>query len=410
MEAIQSHQKNLKGSRLITQNLLTSASWFEHQSAVNWESLQDLVAFIDIFCLYDHAITLNRAGGLFPSWESEFFDLLKQEGFVQEAAPDHDQQERIVSSANGHLAAYLGDQTNTDRFKDLLPAALSPGSHGFLSYQLCYMPDDLHTIGNAVQWLANHSTRDDFLSRLYAEKEGHDRQVLFLARSFLYFGCADVLKVGFTPDSARQPAFCELLRNEGRVAERLLKVVKSACAPEEYPPEYALLRQRVTPFAAIVFERARNKYRIVPELEQLRLDLTDVRAHLVKLEQKILMADSGEQEAEARLACNTYLKRVAEELTPKRHKAYQVWVMPLLSVSLAVLTEIGTSLATQPGQSWENAVTTATLPALASQIPLLVSVLRRRSSVDLHAVAEIAKNMPSSKELAGHVKHLFELS
>jgi hypothetical protein len=45
-------------TRLITQNLLASAAAYERSDRTTWSSIQDLCAFIDLFCLYDNVLVL----------------------------------------------------------------------------------------------------------------------------------------------------------------------------------------------------------------------------------------------------------------------------------------------------------------------------------------------------------------
>lgn len=75
------------GQRLITQNLLASAALFESQERVNWATIEDLPALIDLFCLYDRAIAIGH-NYYKPQSVPQFglFDLLKD--FVNFSPPE----------------------------------------------------------------------------------------------------------------------------------------------------------------------------------------------------------------------------------------------------------------------------------------------------------------------------------
>lgn len=396
-------------SRLITQNLLTSASQFEIHDGVDEISLQDLVAYIDLFCLYDHAVTLGRPFWNRADFRSDFFELLKQESFVDELPLDDKQRERILDSVGGHLAVYLGADIATDQYKNLLPHVLSD-PHGDRHWvHLMDSADRPEELAVARAWLATTPGREIQLQRLYEERRGFHRAVLFLYRTYLYFGCADVLKMDFTPDRARYPALVDPVQHEVQLASRLLEAVRRARPTEAYPAEYQRLRERVSPFAAVLFRRAKNKHRIVPELQQLRNELKGVRANLARLENAVLDAESGGEEAAALARASEYLDSIAKEMTPGGGGAYRVSALPLLSLTLGTASAIGTQLVTQPGQRWEDAVANAAVPALMSQIPQFIAMLRHRSRVDIRAASRLAADAPSSRQLAQDVKHLFEV-
>lgn len=398
--------------KLVTQNLLTSASLFERQpnAKMSLDSLEDLVALIDAFCLYDKALVLNRAEGVQPRWPSDVFGLFDDEQFLQIASPTASEVDRIIDCANGHLAAFLGEDSNTDRFKDLLPSALSPGESGFLNYTLSAIPDNPSAIEAAKEWFAQNPTRNSVMELLRMEKLGHTRSLLFATRSFLYFGYADAMKVDFTPDAARRQVYNELIDNETHVARQLLKAIRSALPPEKFAPPYFDLRQRVTPFAAIVFGRAKNQYRIVPEMQRLRRELRDVRVDLASHEESIRTADSWQEERKALDRRDEFIRRVAGEFGTTESEGYQVLIVPLLSISLAAIAQITADLMLPPGQSWINAIASSAMPALIGTLPILIEILKGQTSVDLHSIPRIARDIPSSAELSAGVKHLFDLS
>ena len=91
------------GARLLTQNLLVSASSYEGTAEVSWDAIHDLCVLIDLFCLYDKFRILGRmAYSMYPLADSDFWATLQDVVRVDEFEDDP----RIIEAACGHLGAY----------------------------------------------------------------------------------------------------------------------------------------------------------------------------------------------------------------------------------------------------------------------------------------------------------------
>src|SRR5947209_5147976 len=115
----QKASERIPGQRLITQNLLASAALFESQERVNWATIEDLSALIDLFCLYDRAIVIGHKYDK-PQFitQSDLFDLLKD--FINFRPPEEEIKiEALSRSASQHLATFLGDEEDSDRFRSV---------------------------------------------------------------------------------------------------------------------------------------------------------------------------------------------------------------------------------------------------------------------------------------------------
>lgn len=267
--------------RLITQNLLTSASLFEHRDSITWRSVQDLAAFIDIFCLYDRGVVLGRnVTAQLYNWKSDLLGLMKNANFIIIEYPN-EITDKVTKVARRHLVSFLGEQ-ETSKYDTLLNEVLTPERTQYLLLQI---PDSEHEIEIGREWLLTTPSYNDLLDQLI--KEGSvARSATFLIRSFVYLAYADVSKLAFTPDAVRCPVLDSVISKEEQFRGRLRDALNEPWTDGVGDKE---LLERISPFAAIVFARAgKNKKRIVPEIERLRLELENDRRHLLALEDKIL--------------------------------------------------------------------------------------------------------------------------
>lgn len=291
--------------RLITQNLLTSASYFENSAILDWAAIQDLSTFIDVFCLYEKAVVLGRAAGnVINSDTSNFYSLLRDMAFINIENPPTEIAASITSTATKHLAAFL-QEGDTDRFHDLANAAFEPNT---AVYGLTYKPDRAEEIQIGKEWLQTTPTASNLLEQL--EKETYSsRGTTFLVRTFLYLAYADVSKITLTPDITRGPILKSVLEKEASYREEILSKLKGQW--EKYPSRGELeLRRNVSPFAAIVFKRAKSKDDIPEEMAKLRYETEALRKELQEVETKALWWTTRDEAIKAERKWNEIIKEI----------------------------------------------------------------------------------------------------
>jgi hypothetical protein len=91
---------------------LLSARLFEENQPMTWASIEDLVQFIDIFCLYDHLIVLGRPSlGNVTDENSDFVPMVRSSSILEvaEATWSEDPRARHMSTiAQRYLALLMG--------------------------------------------------------------------------------------------------------------------------------------------------------------------------------------------------------------------------------------------------------------------------------------------------------------
>jgi hypothetical protein len=278
--------ENKPGTRLITQNMLSSAALYEICDTLSWDSIQDLAAFIDLFCLYDQVVVLGRgADAAYHNWQSDFLGMLRDHSFVKIDHPKPNIIENVTGSATKHLMTFLGEG-KAEQFESLLKFVLSTDE---AFYGLNYMPDGGEEIDIGKLWLQTAPTQADLIKQLMQE-QNFSRGTTFLVRTFLYLAYAEVTETAFTPDAVRCPPLEIVLNSEEQFRGKLLSELKSSF--EELPGSKKLLK-RMSPFASIVFERAgKKRENICKEMEKLRGELESDRKELRKLEDKALYEDN----------------------------------------------------------------------------------------------------------------------
>jgi hypothetical protein len=298
-------EKRALGRRLITQNVLTSAAYFEYSPTLDWESIQDLSTFIDMFCLYDKVTVLGRAAttDVYNS-PSDFFGLLRDMKFVEVENPSDEIVTSITDIATKHLATFLGED-ESDRFQSLFNAAFEPSP---AYYGLTYKPDRHEEIQVGKEWLLTTPTRLNLLEQL--EKEQHyGRGATFLVRTFLYLAYADALKITLTPDAVRSPVLETVLAKEESYRADILSKFKGQW--ETYPTRGEVeLRRSVSPFAAIVFNKAASKSDIPQQMAKLRYETEALRKELQKAEDKALWWTSRDEAVRAERKWNEVLAEI----------------------------------------------------------------------------------------------------
>ena len=258
---------------------------------MDWPAIQDLCTFIDLYCLYDRLVVLRRGGGnTLPTWNSNFFGLLRDTNFVDVEEPDYNILRKVTSTASQHLITYLSDQESSvekerrDRYEELLEFSLNwPG------YILMQNPDEEQQVIDGNLWLQTAPSKASLVEMLLRESQG-SRDVMFLIRTFLYLAYADVNKHAFSPDAVRGTILNQLLDKEEEFRGRLLRTIRGLGKDQLGDKE---ILSRVSPFASIVFAKAeKDKERIVPAMEELRKDLAGDRQRLLELENHALRGET----------------------------------------------------------------------------------------------------------------------
>jgi hypothetical protein len=258
-----------------------------------------------MFCLYDKAIALGRntANDVYNS-SSEFFGLLRDMDFIEIENPSNDIAKSITGIATRHLATFLGEE-ESDRFQGLFSAAFEPNS---AYYGLTYKPDRREEIQVGKEWLLTTPTRVDLLEQLEKEQQ-YGRGTTFLVRTFLYLAYADALKITLTPDAVRTPVLETVLEKEDSYRADILSRFKDKW--EKYPSRGEVeLRRKVSPFAAVVFNRAESKGDIPQEMAKLRYETEALRKDLQKVEDQALWWTSRDEAIRAERKWNEVLTEI----------------------------------------------------------------------------------------------------
>ncbi len=371
------------GHRLITQNLLMSAAVFERNRQITEASLQDLSTLIDLFCLYDRGIVLGRASWYaFRELKTELASLLEQHSFVNIEYP---YEETIAQVARKHLASFLGTE-DVERYQGILRYALTPSE---IAHGMEYRPDGVEEIQLGKEWLYTASSRVNLLRQLGRE-ERVARGTTFLVRTFLYLAYADVAKLTFTPDAVRCPVLEGVLREENEFLRRSL-MARLQASWEQYPDSgFLQLRRTVSPFAAIVFERSKNRSDIAHEMEKLRQELMPFRERVLALEEKALWGNRDEA-----IAAERNWKQALGEIDANFGQDPR-----LISIERAITWSESISEIADKPTSWKN--------WLASILDLpknaIVRLVSQRPAIEIH---HLRSELPSPDRLAKSVERLF---
>ncbi len=268
------------GQRLITQNLIADAARFEISDELSWNSIYELSKFIDIFCLYDRVIVLGRHKYSMFRRNSDFFDALW--GIVD--IREFRDSSNVLDTACAHLGAYLREEGNSPRLRDLIEAILSPDA---VERYFSPTPDSVDDLELGDEWLKTLPTNANVISELEKEGDAH-RGATFLIRSFLYLAYSDVNELPFTPDAVRTGMLEQVLDAERTLRSKLIEKLGEAGTKQTVGDEFKLTR-RISPLAAIVFKRSwPRKQNIVPKMIDLRNELRSLRQRIRSVEEELL--------------------------------------------------------------------------------------------------------------------------
>jgi hypothetical protein len=267
--------------RLITQNLLVSATSHERQGATNWQAVRDLSVFIEAFCLYDEIVMLGRQAYsmLLPN-RSDIVSAAKETIQIRGAVPDR----KLVGAACGHLGAFLNEKIEVSRYQQLVESLLEPRS---VDRAFNIRPDGPDDFQQGMEWLRTIPDELDILVALDQDKEFH-RGTTFLVRTFLYLAYADIHRLPLTPDQTRTRVFEPIVRSERNLRKMLLDKLEREFQKNYFANDISIKRN-ITPLASVVFDRAYPKpENIAKEMVELRYELAPLRERIGKAEKTLV--------------------------------------------------------------------------------------------------------------------------
>jgi hypothetical protein len=383
------------GRRLITQNLLSSATHFERSNIVGWQTIADLSTLIDLFCLYDRALVLSREHDKLPEFNnSKLVAMLTRDHFLSLWRPENNA--KITRTAATHLATFLGG-VDQEPYIGLLREAMQGDLH---EYRQLVDPDHPSDVNNGRQWLLTQPSEGELLEQLEKERTASDSHAylatLYVLRTFVYLASATEEGVAFAPDVVRAAALETVLDKEeqfrGRLLEQLRKVWGKSLPFGE--PE---LQTSVTPFAAVVFTRAGSSTeRIAEEMLGLRTSLQPLRDRLRQLEDRRLWG-SRDQALAAQAEWNAALEEVNRSLSqaPMGLAPIETKVRHGLNYTKAFL---GVASESYNPVEWLQGLIASPLP------DDLLRILSERSVVEIH---RLRRELPGWGTLQANVESLF---
>jgi hypothetical protein len=368
---------------LVTQNLIISAAQAETAKDVRLTSVRDLVTLINLVVMYDDVLVLGRGSrSHFQRLDSSLMDYLRRMAFIDVSDARGRELDRVIRAARRHLATFL-KEVEDDRYEEILRGAMS----GTLAeYGLTMVPDTEEEISEGREWLRAVGEGKAAVRR----RVKNHRAMRFLVRTFLYLGYSDHFEMPFAVDSVREPVVREVARRENALlGEKLLRTLGTSYA--KYPHAGAReVRRIVSPFAAVVFKRARDRAGIVKEIQRLREELTPLRDRMRQLEQRLLWGNP-EEATKAELKWKRAVKEVGRSYGEE--PGY---------VSFGRLLSFGTQVGEigDKPTSWK-----AWIAGLASLPADVVSrILARRTVAEVHS---LRRELPGPLALKREVSRLF---
>jgi len=271
------------GFRLVTQNLLTSASLALKPEIPDDNSVQDLSTLIDLYCLYDKLVIMQDPSSdqLFTH-ENELFKLFSKNKTVLIEKSDKDINLELIKDAEKRLRLFLTGK-EPDVVEGFLGEFLDPENVKKQVEILPFDPEIEDHFLQGVNWLRNITSYKDLLARL--QNPHIRRSAFFVARTFFYISYANIRKYTLAPDAARSKFTKPILDSEKMFVGQLMKRLNSSYKPHGIYPE---LESMISPLSVIVYERAGRKEDIIPQMESLREELNETRQNLINLELEAL--------------------------------------------------------------------------------------------------------------------------
>jgi hypothetical protein len=370
------------GWRVLTQNLITSADFALNASKPDWSAVQDLATLIDTFCLCDGAVALGR-GIVDHSSHTGMGEFLETSGFLSVQHPDDSTGQEISVAAKRHLLTYLGANAPDDEaFDKLIQFGLTPNA---AVNGLTYNPDRRQEVEVGSEWLKTTPSTSDILDRLRKEKN-ETRGTTFVVRSFLYLAYSEITGYLLVPDATRIPVIGGAVAAEQEVRQQILQTLQKTSSGAR-----TALTERVSPFAAVVFQRAEGNRRKIPaQMDLMRAELAPLRRRLRSAEQKIFYGE-GDEVADAVNEWDRVNKEISRSFGTEPH---------LISVEgILGLGRTGADAVDSPlkAKSWMSLL--LGLPA-----DVLSRVIARRPAVELH---RLRRDRPAAGRLELSIRALF---
>ena len=366
-------------TRLVTQNLLVSAAAATTPDRwVDEENVADLATVLSLSCMYDRLVLVGPPHLL--DGPGDFLRYLR-EHVVEIRDPDTRGWKRAVDYAEGYLGAFLKKgriQKAEAIFADILNMSRRVG------FDLPLDPDGRHDLAAGRGLIDDAHTVEDLRERL----QSSDNRVViaYVLRTFLYIGLSDNMRVPLAADTARRDLLKEVAKDsQARLREAILATLTEGlrAATQISRP----LRAIASPFAAIIFNQARDRTELTDRMKTLRDNQLSLRLTLHPFEEKLEESTGSElEQAQARVAAafaslqSTYGVKGAEDLT-----IYKV---------IGAAEPVADLLAGRAGG------------ALKGAAKKLLAKDARSTFAELH---ELHRNLPSTAEQDRDIARLFSL-
>ena len=368
--------------RLLTQNLVISAIAAERARGrgVRWPAVADLSSVIDVYCLFDEAHVLGRNVNVHEGYSrSELMRLLSP--FITSDYIADEAAKRVRAVAAAHVQSALRETSGNESkektstaFEDDIASAALP------QLQEATGPFDF-----GQDW-----TVDTLLSPMVPSDAEHQflpRQSSYYIRTFLYLAYSDAFRIPLTVDNGRQAVVDSILEREDTLAGNLLSTLKKAYASHGHAM-YTSVRQRVSPLAAIVFDRAATaRSSVAEEMQTLRAELAPLRTE-IRVAEYAMLNGSYDDEQEGIIRW----QRVFEEL--KRSYGDE----PALVTARSALNfgENAAKLVDDGGKAESWLKTLLSLPA-----NVISRIVARRPVIEIH---RLRNDVPASARLVRSIE------
>lgn len=376
---------DLSGDRLVTWNLFFSASAYERQEPLDWTVVDDLSALIDLLALSDSVRVIgDPQHPPFRSHEGYFFKMLRESGAMQIALPQNERANSLSTLTIRHLrlaAPYVAEKTLRQWTSEALRLnAVAPEREQLaaMNIDVRLNPPDFGPAPGGSQGAFRLDEAEPALRS-------------YVVRTYMYYSYGELERIPFVPDAARKPLVGAVVTGERDLARQIIEAIGEQWRTH---PQLVVsdLRERISPFSAVVFERCRGDRRGLPyEILRLREELADVRKNLSQQERRILYADGSRN---GTVAAERRWNAILAELESAYGPSPSVFTFDrgvALAGSAAAVIEAPRSPA-------------GPLNLVAMSARALVRHLRRRPVAQLH---DMRASLPSASRLRASTQSLF---
>jgi hypothetical protein len=326
--------------------------------------------------------------------ESDFLGLVHGSGVVtNEGAYPRDSQRirRIIAAAQRRFAAFVNtDECEvSDEVVERLLGAESIARCWDAPDRFLHIAESSHDVNLGLRQLRSELARAGGARGVPASARLDSYALTFVMRTFLYLAYSDAERLNLTLDSNRQPISSLLLAGEAEFRSRVLTRLRDAYRSTPGAADLQSTR-RLSPFAAIVFQRARpHKHRLVYEMEYLRKELANVRIELRSMEATLFQTDVDARRATSKL--NRALAEIDRRFATQGHQVSLGEATRFASDAVEIVA------APQNPVGWVKAV--FGLPK-----DILDRWLAQRTLLSVHALRDA---LPASESLRSAVHELF---